>query len=136
MIDAQATASIDKCLDGEKNDGRNGFTCINKVSDKCLENETNYTTVAMRQCIGIELRAWDKMLNADYQQLMSSLDTDAKKTSLRDAQRLWNKFVDSFCPLAYQFNQGTMYLVSGDQCKMEMTARQNLELKRLRGEPR
>ncbi len=125
-------ANITKCLDSETSAGRDGAGCIGQVSEKCLE-QGDETTVGMRQCIGYEHKAWDSMLNKDYQSLMASLDTNDKKTALRDAQRLWNQFVQKFCALGYKFNQGTIFLVSGDQCMMEMTARQDLELKRLAG---
>lgn len=125
-------ATINKCLDDEAAAARDGSACIGRISEDCLAKGDD-TTIAMRRCIGFELEAWDGLLNADYQKLMASLDTEAKKTSLRDAQRLWNRFVASFCPLAYEFNQGTMFLVTGDQCMMEMTARQDLELRRLNG---
>lgn len=129
-------AAIDKsiittCLDNEKNASRDGTACIGKVSDPCLAQDNNYSTAAMRQCIGYEHTVWDDMLNADYKKLMSSLDAPHKKDSLKNAQRSWNKFVNQFCKLGYEFNQGTMFLVSGDDCMLRMTARQDLELRAL-----
>lgn len=130
-----AQSTITKCLVDEKSDGRNGSACINQFTDMCLDKQSNFTTVAMRQCIALEYKVWDQFLNDDYRALMDSLDTEDNKSSLRQAQRNWNKFIASFCPLAYQFKQGTMFLLTGDQCVMEMTARQDIELKKLIGDP-
>jgi uncharacterized protein YecT (DUF1311 family) len=125
-------AKIASCLEDEAQSNRDGTGCIGRISEACLEKRDD-TTIDMRECINFERIAWDKMLNDDYRNLMASLDAETKKEKLRDAQRNWNKFVDSFCPLAYEFNQGTMFLITRDQCVMEMTARQDLELKRLSG---
>ena len=128
-----ALESVTACLEAEQNDGGDGSACIGQVSDKCLEADDDYSTLAMRKCISLEHSAWDNLLNADYKRLMESLDTNAKKTKLRDAQRLWIKFSGKFCALGYEFNQGAMYLLSGDQCMMDMTARQDLALRQLTG---
>lgn len=133
--ETQAQTTITTCLAEEKSNGRNGSACISKFASICLEKESNYTTLAMRGCIALEYKVWDRLLNSDYQALLASLETQEHKNSLRQAQRNWNKFVNSFCPLAYQFNQGTMFLLTGDQCVMEMTARQDIELKALIGDP-
>mgnify|MGYP001327296304 CR=1 FL=1 len=135
MLEAEAGKTINACLKRENKAGRDGAACINLYADDCLQREGNHTTMAMRRCLQREFEAWDKLLNADYKSLMASLDTDAKKTRLRDAQRLWNKFVKSFCPLSFEFNGGTMYLLTGDRCMMEMTAQQDLSLKRLAASP-
>ncbi|PCH50955.1 MAG: hypothetical protein COC17_03390 [Hyphomicrobiales bacterium] len=126
--------TIDACLASERSTSRtgsDGTACIGKVSAPCLAQDRNYSTTAMRQCVMDEHKIWDDMLNADYKKLMASLDTDQKKNSLKNAQRTWNKFVKQFCKLGYEFNQGTMFLVTGDDCLMRMTARQDLELKNL-----
>lgn len=126
-------ATIMACISNENEMGRDGRACIGALSGTCLDEDTQGTTVSMRQCIGQEHAAWDQLLNEDYQTLLASLDSDADRTSLRDAQRLWNQFVAAFCPLSYQFNQGSMFLLTADQCMMEMTARQDLELRALMG---
>lgn len=126
-----AMDSVIACLETETSNGGTGTACIGQVSDTCMETGNDYSTLAMRQCISLEHSAWDSLLNKDYKALMASLNSKAKKAKVRDAQRHWIKFVDSFCPLGYELNQGTMYLISGDQCRMEMTARQDLELRRL-----
>lgn len=123
--------TIVACLASEKYVSRDGTACIGKVSNPCLAQDNNFTTTAMRQCISDEHKVWDDMLNSDYKKLMASLDTAEKKISLRNAQRAWNKFVNQFCKLGYEFNQGTMFLVTGDTCSMRMTAHQDLELKNL-----
>lgn len=119
---------ISECLDAAQVDGS---VCIGQVSDPCMDDSNNYTTVGMRMCISLEHSAWDSLLNTDYRRLRDGLETAAQQTKLRDAQRLWIKYVAAFCPLGYEFNQGTAFLVSGDRCQMELTARQVLELRKL-----
>jgi uncharacterized protein YecT (DUF1311 family) len=130
-LDAEAYQSLTSCLQTEAENGADGSACINQTSGLCLERGGDATTASSRQCIQRETAAWDRVLNKDYRSLRDSLDTDAKKVSLRDAQRLWIKFVKSFCPLPYVLNEGTLYLMSSDQCMLDMTARQVLSLKTL-----
>lgn len=119
---------ISNCLSAAQLDGA---VCIGQVADPCMDDSDNYTTVGMRMCLSLEHSAWDSLLNTDYRRLMDSLDSAAQQTKLRDAQRLWIKYVAAFCPLGYEFNQGTAFLVSGDRCQMDMTARQTIELRKL-----
>lgn len=123
-----ALERISDCLDAAQVDGS---VCIGQVSDPCMDEADNYTTVGMRACISLEHNAWDSVLNTDYKRLRDGLETTEQQTKLRDAQRLWIKYVAAFCPLGYEFNQGTAFLVSGDRCQMEMTARQVLALRKL-----
>jgi uncharacterized protein YecT (DUF1311 family) len=123
-----ALTRISECLDAAQLDGS---VCIGQVSDPCMDEGDNYTTAGMRACLSLEHSAWDSLLNTDYRRLRDGLETAAQQTKLRDAQRLWIKYVAAFCPLGYEFNQGTAFLVSGDRCNMDMTARQVLELRKL-----
>lgn len=123
-----AIERISECLNAAQVDGS---VCIGQVFEPCLEESNDYSTLGMRSCISLEHGAWDSLLNADYRRLMDSLDSDTKKTKLRDAQRHWIKYAAAFCSLGYEFNQGTAFLVSGDQCHLELTARQTLELRKL-----
>lgn len=131
MLDAEAGIAIEACVDAAESEGRDAATCINTYTDECLARPENGTTAAMRQCINREFAAWDVLLNEDYRAVMETLDTDQQKTQLRDAQRLWNKFVQSYCPLRHAFKGGTVSLISGDFCMMERTARQALSLRQL-----
>ncbi|MEQ8747425.1 lysozyme inhibitor LprI family protein [Pyruvatibacter sp.] len=131
MLDAEAGAAIRSCIDTAENDGRDTTTCINTYSDECMARPENGTTAAMRQCIHREFAAWDSLLNEDYRALMASLESDEHKSQLRDAQRLWNKFVQSYCPLSHAFKGGTVSFISGDLCMMDRTARQALSLRQL-----
>lgn len=123
-----ALTRISECLTAAQVDGS---VCIGQVAYPCMDEDKNYTTVGMRSCLSLEHSAWDSLLNTDYRRLRDSLETAAQQTKLRDAQRLWIKYVAAFCPLGYEFNQGTAFLVSGDRCQMELTARQVLELRKL-----
>lgn len=131
--DVTDIATIAVCISNDNQMGGDGSGCIGVVSDMCLDEDTQGTTVSMRACISDEHRAWDWLMNDNYQVLLGMLGSDIDRTRLREAQRLWNQFVTAFCPLGYQITQTSMSLVSGDQCMMEMTARQDLELRALQG---
>ena len=135
MLEAEAGKTIAVCIADENEAGRTGAACINRYANDCLQRDGNHTTVNMRQCIGRELTAWDTVLNEEYRALMASLQSDAKKKKLRQAQRNWIKFSQSFCPLAHAFNGGTLHLLSGDNCMMDLTARQAIALRLLAGKP-
>lgn len=127
----QDIALISQCLAKENDEGRNGINCIGTVSQGCLNDENNQTTVGMQQCIAFERTAWDTLLNKEYQLLMASQNTDDKKTALRDAQRLWINFVDQFCQLSGTLNGGSFAAVSGVQCMADLTAQQVIQLRNL-----
>lgn len=126
-------ARIEACIRNEHDSGGDGSACIGSVSTPCLADDAQGTTASMRDCISFEHAAWDRLLNEDYQTLLASLGTEADRESLRDAQRHWIAFVAAFCPLSFQFNGGSLNVLNGDICLMEMTARQDLELRELIG---
>lgn len=126
---------IATCVETEIAQGKGGTGCIGLISNPCLDQEDNFSTVSMRQCISAEAQIWDARLNANYQTLRDRLTDESHKTALRDAQRAWISFSQKFCGLEYEFYRGTMYLVTGDDCLLDMTARQSLELRALASHP-
>lgn len=122
---------IDICVAVEEKANRNGEKCIGLIADPCMNDEKNFSTHNMRACINSESEIWDNRLNANYQKMMEILTEPAQKTAFRDMQRDWIKFSQKFCSLEYELYKGTMFLVTGDYCLMEMRAKQSMELQSL-----
>jgi uncharacterized protein YecT (DUF1311 family) len=94
---------------------------------RCLDNSGGVTT-NMRACSKQELSYQDKLLNRYYKQAMKVLD-DKKRKELKQVQRQWIKYRDAKCGFDYGLTGGTMDLVIGDGCMVDMTAQRADELK-------
>ena len=132
---ADADRMVKECIDEHDGLNRDMADCIGVYADDCLEQERKFTTSNMRQCVNREFQVWDELLNRDYQTLMESLTSDEHKSKLREAQRHWIKFSKSFCRLPVEINGGTLSFISADRCMMELTARQDIELRLLNSSP-
>src|ERR1051325_10300422 len=55
------------------------------------------TTYEMKQCSGTKYKQADAELNKVYQQLLSKLDDEGHKASLKAAQLAWLKYRDTNC---------------------------------------
>ncbi len=87
--------------------------------DNCLDQAVS--TLDMRKCIKAELVYQDKVLNKNYHTLMRRLNPD-QKNMLRDAQRVWITYRDKSCALHRDMGSGgTIDLISGDQCYLDLT---------------
>jgi len=114
-----------------------------------IDCETAMTTIDLRYCAMIEYEEADKELNEVYQKLIASYNQDLAEAKargreegdldyiteplklLRQSQRDWIKFRDSFCN--YEASQswgGTMEPLVYTSCRANMTQEQT---KRLRG---
>jgi len=93
----------------------------------CFENSGGVTS-KMRACSKQELEYQDKLLNKYYKLTMKSLDT-LKRTELKKVQRLWIKYRDAKCGFYYGLSGGTMDLIIGDDCLVDMTTKRAEELK-------
>lgn len=78
------------------------------------------TTASMSACGQAELKREDARLNQAYKQAMASLEP-AQQGKLRDAQRLWLKYRDANCALYYTLTGGTMDILNGGACTLDMT---------------
>jgi len=97
--------------------------------DKCID-KSGGNTALMRECSTQEYNRLDKMLNANYRKAMRALDKKLQ-AKLRNAQRLWLKYRDAKCDLYYSLTGGTLDLLAGDSCLLDMTARKVKELEEL-----
>ncbi len=93
----------------------------------CLDSSGGITS-EMRSCSKRELSYQDGLLNRYYKQAMKSLDK-SKGKELKKVQRQWMKYRDVKCNFDYGLTGGTMDLVIGDGCLVDMTAQRAVELK-------
>ncbi len=128
---ASGKEKVALCLETETKINRTGEQCIGLIADPCMNDEKNFSTHDMRRCINTESEIWDARLNSNYQKMMERLTESDQKIALRDMQREWIDFSQKFCSLEYDLYKGTMFLVTGDYCLMEMRAKQSIELQSL-----
>lgn len=119
--------------------------CIYSVSAACQEKtEGGYSTIGMTQCNHSETVAWDVLLNEEYALTMRDfklMDEDDKTynpdlpeeatraDTLKKAQRAWIAFRDAECANEYAiWGMGSMRLIVGSACMLDMTAGRTIEL--------
>lgn len=95
---------------------------------QCMDKASS--TVAMSECIKAETQVQDQRLNRVYKQLMGKLDAGQQK-SLRDVQRTWLAYRDGNCQFHVQASGGTMAVLEGGTCLMDMTRDRAAELERV-----
>lgn len=93
----------------------------------CMDRSGGVTS-ELRSCNGAELKYQDKLLNKYYKQAMKVLD-DKHKKELKKVQRQWIKYRDAKCDFLYGLTGGTMDLLMGGSCYVDMTAKRAEELK-------
>ncbi len=119
--------------------------CIGESARLCMErSDYGQTTVGITACLGHELEAWDRRLNAAYRALMAQeraadaeladLGSAAPRAAvaLREMQRAWIAWRDARCAyVAARWGGGTGAGPAAQECFMEETGRQALFLKRM-----
>jgi uncharacterized protein YecT (DUF1311 family) len=99
---------------------------LTKQHAACMDKSGD-TTAAMIECMTVETKRQDVLLNKAYKALMTDL-SPARKTQLQDAQRAWMKYRDANCSFYYDPNGGTLARVSANDCVMTYTAERAREL--------
>lgn len=84
-------------------------------------------TLKMRTCNGNEIKHQDKMLNINYKKAMKVLSKE-KKSELKQVQRGWMKYRDLKCGFEGSLTGGSMDLIMGSDCLLDMTAVRAKEL--------
>ena len=97
--------------------------------DQCLD-KSGGITVNIRECNARELKYQDALLNRYYRQAMNRL-SGKQRQELRDAQRAWIRYRDANCQLYYGLTGGTIDILNGSSCYVDMTARRARELYQL-----
>ena len=88
------------------------------------------TTFEMKQCSAKKYKQADDELNKVYQQLMSKLDDEGHKSSLKKAQLAWLKYRDTNCDFESYLNRGgSIYSVVVTECMTSMTISRTKQLK-------
>ncbi|MET1079552.1 MAG: lysozyme inhibitor LprI family protein [Pseudomonas sp.] len=85
------------------------------------------TTAGMLDCIDDELKVQDNRLNAAYQAVGKTLEP-ARKTQLRDIQRLWLQYRDASCAFYEGATGGSVDSIISASCVLETTQRRAREL--------
>ena len=93
---------------------------------QCMDNSAG-VTIEMRTCNGDELKRQDKRLNKAYKQAMKVLDVQ-HRDELKKVQRLWIKYRDAKCDFLFGLTGGTMDLLIGGSCYVNMTEKRAGEL--------
>ena len=93
---------------------------------QCMDNSGG-VTINMRECNGDELKRQNKRLNRAYKKVMKVLDAE-HKDELKKVQREWIKYRNAKCDFLFGLTGGTMDLLIGGSCYVDMTERRAGEL--------
>ncbi len=93
---------------------------------QCMD-KSGGVTIKMRECNGEELQRQDKRLNKNYKQVMRVLDAK-HRNQLKKVQRQWIKYRDAKCDFLFGLTGGTMDLLIGGSCYVDMTEKRASEL--------
>jgi uncharacterized protein YecT (DUF1311 family) len=85
------------------------------------------STAEMIDCIDAETKVQDKALNATYQKIMKDLN-DRQKGKLREAQRAWITYRDSWCAAQQDDDWGSISTIVANNCVLDETIRRTIEL--------
>ena len=88
------------------------------------------TTFEMKRCAARKYKEADDELNKVYRDLMSKLENEGHKTSLKTAQQAWLKYRDSHCVfVSYLYEGCTLYPVVLTDCRTALTSSRTKEIK-------
>ena len=85
------------------------------------------STQGIVECVAAKTKAWDRKLNAAYQELLTKQGSNARRNGLRAAQRLWIQYRDANCGF-YAGGEGTISRVAAAECLRSMTEDRAREL--------
>ncbi len=88
------------------------------------------TTFEMKECAAKRYKQADDELNKVYRELMSKLEDEGHKATLKTAQQAWLKYRDGECDFVSYLNRGgTIYSVVQTECMTQMTNSRTKELR-------
>lgn len=97
-----------------------------KEYNQCMD-ASGGVTLKMRMCNGDEIKRQDKMLNTNYKKAMKVLSKE-KKAELKKVQRGWMKYRDLKCDFEGSLTGGSIDMIMGGDCILDMTAGRAKEL--------
>lgn len=129
---------VPACLEAET-----PSVCIGDGAEACMDTEKDgQSTVGMMFCLQAEAQAWDVALNDEYARALAFAEgADAEERphfpefavrfdQVKAAQRAWIAFRDANCDMAYGiWGSGSMRMIEGASCLLQMTARRTVELR-------
>lgn len=120
---ADDNQAVTTCLQDARDKDRDAHSCIGKIADPCSETPDGQSTQGQVACNLREEKAWDALLNEEYQLLIGILRKPEAVEDLRKAQRLWLTARDADCRVPYYFfDGGTIVQILGARCQLEHTA--------------
>jgi len=126
---SDASNKISACLEEAKGDAARERNCIDRMAGPCMQKPEGQSTPGMVDCLMDETKAWDDILNAEYQRLLLLLKAEAAG-DVKKAQRLWIEARDADCRVPYYFyDGGTIVKVLGAECARDHTAHRAILIK-------
>jgi uncharacterized protein YecT (DUF1311 family) len=120
---ADDNVSVTDCLQDARDKDRDAQSCVGKIADSCSETPDGQSTQGTVACNLREEKAWDALLNEEYQLLIGILKKPEAVEDLRKAQRSWLTQRDADCRIPYYFfDGGTIVQILGARCQLEQTA--------------
>ncbi|EAT2981428.1 DUF1311 domain-containing protein [Salmonella enterica] len=89
----------------------------------CIDKSDGITS-NIRDCDAQEMERLDHLLNKAYKHIINELKQNEQLEQvnrLKEAQRAWLKYRDANCGFIYSETGGTIDLLNGDGCIIEMT---------------
>jgi uncharacterized protein YecT (DUF1311 family) len=124
--------TVETCLQAQSSAKGDASACKGRVAGPCLEKPEGMSTPGQVDCLMSETKAWDDILNAEYQRLLSLLKPEAAG-DVKKAQRLWLQARDADCRVPYYFyDGGTIVKVLGAECERDHTADRAILMKNWR----
>lgn len=105
---------------------------IDSTLDKCKQDAIS--TIDSQNCYEVAKIGWDKELGTQYKLLMKD-QPDNVRIAIRDSQRQWIKYRDSYnkgIEVFYQKEEGTIWSLVAAESKMNVIRDKALDLYRLR----
>lgn len=119
---SDATNIIEGCLKSSAQTPANARACVDRFAGPCMKKPEGQSTPGMVDCLMGETKAWDDILNAEYNRLLPLLKAEAAG-DVKKAQRLWIEARDADCRVPYYFyDGGTMVKILGAECERNHTA--------------
>ncbi|MGE4698764.1 lysozyme inhibitor LprI family protein [Yersinia enterocolitica] len=109
---------------------------IDKELVQCRSNPVNVSDMAIADCYEAATKSWDKLLNAEYELLISDTDLSKEfKDSLKRSQLAWIKYKDLSLDAITKFydnERGSYWQIVSTENKMLITKNKAVELHKLR----
>ncbi len=127
---AQEVAAIRNCASQYQDDVDEGERhCVfTLVATPCTNTRAGSTNLGTADCYRLEWAIWDNLLNENFKNLMSVLDSQ-QTAKLRAMQQAWIAYRDTTCNFYMDKVQGSMAVPMGAACATRETARRALLLR-------